>query len=56
MEQISDALGFSPETAAVEWLETIAAVIAEDPRFAEAVKQEYVARDTIGWSKIRKQK
>lgn len=49
-KRLSSSLGFTPETAAVEWLEAVADACA-DPAVAKAIADAYRRRDTIGWSK-----
>jgi hypothetical protein len=51
LARITQALGYSPEVAADEWLEAVADACVQ-PEVAQAISDAYRKRDTIGWSRI----
>ena len=54
LARIAKALGYSPEVAAVEWLEAVADACEQSPEVAKAIDAAYRKRDIIGWSRTGK--
>lgn len=53
LARIEQALGYAPETSAVEWLEAVADACAS-PEVAKAIHDAYSRRDIIGWSRQKR--
>ncbi len=55
LARIAQALGYSPEVGAVEWLEAVADACEQSPEVAQTISTAYRKRDTIGWSRIARE-
>lgn len=53
LARIEQALGYAPETSAVEWLEAVADACASR-EVAKAIHEAYAQRDVIGWSRQKR--
>lgn len=53
LARIEQALGYAPETSAVEWVEAVADACAS-PEVAKAISEAYARHDVIGWSRQKR--